>query len=147
MRISGRKLPSPPAGSLSVAVVEDFRKKTAPSTGRGLYQWSSHTGGDMCQVVVPSSLAPDVLHHLHGAPASAHLSQYGNGQGKLVIGPLCLKIFNSGEQCIPCQTRRAPAPKHRASMGGSQATLPFQNNTGTTLISGTTVISENLRTY
>ena len=23
-------------------------------------------------------------------------SEYGNGQGKLVIGPLCLKIFNSG---------------------------------------------------
>ena len=30
------------------------------------------------------------------------------------------------EQCIPCQTRRAPAPKHREPMGGSQSTLPFQ---------------------
>uniref|UniRef100_A0A671VNU5 Integrase catalytic domain-containing protein n=1 Tax=Sparus aurata TaxID=8175 RepID=A0A671VNU5_SPAAU len=30
------------------------------------------------------------------------------------------------EQCVPCQTRRAPVPRHRAPMGGVQASRPFQ---------------------
>ena len=90
---------------------------------------SSRTGGDMSQVVVPSSLVPDLLQHLHGGPASAHFSaeRVWEQARQTCYWPSMFKDIQQWcEQCIPCQTRKAPAPKHRAPMGGSQATLPFQ---------------------
>lgn len=87
------------------------------------------TGGGRCQVVIPSRLVPDVLQHLHGGPASAHFSVervWARARQTCFWPSMFKDIQQWCEQCIPCQTRRAPAPKHRAPMGGSQATLPFQ---------------------
>ena len=90
---------------------------------------SSVMGGASCQVVVPSSLVPDVLQHLHGGPASAHFSaeRVWERTRQTCYWPFMFKDIQQWcEQCIPCQTRRAPRPKHRAPMGGSQASRPFQ---------------------
>ncbi len=47
-----------------------------------------------CQLVVPPSLVPDVLQHLHCGTASVHFSA-GNEQGEYITGPLCTGIFVS----------------------------------------------------
>lgn len=90
---------------------------------------SSLTGDAHCQVVVPSSLVPDVLQHLHGGPTSAHFSaeRVWERARQTCYWPSMFKDIQQWcEQCVPCQTRRAPVPKRRAPMGGSQATRPFQ---------------------
>ncbi|KAK9513172.1 hypothetical protein VZT92_026730 [Zoarces viviparus] len=90
---------------------------------------SSLTGGAQYQVVVPSSLVPDVLHHLHGGPVSAHFSaeRVWEQARQTCYWPSMFKDIRQWcGQCLPCHTRRAPVPKYRAPMGGSQATRPFQ---------------------
>ncbi len=78
-------------------------------------------GGAICQVIVPSSLVPEVLQHLHGGPISAHFSAetVGERARQVYFWPFMFRDIQQWcEQCIPCQTRRAPVPKHRAPMGG-----------------------------
>ena len=87
------------------------------------------TGDALCQVVVPSSLIPDVLQHLHGGSASAYFSveRVWECARKTCYWPFMFKdIQRWCEQCIPCQTRKAPVPKHCAPMGSVQATRPFK---------------------
>lgn len=90
---------------------------------------SPTTGGAICQVVVPSSLVPEVLQHLHGGPIAAHFSadRVWERARQTYFWPFMFgDIQQWCEQCVPCQTRRAPVPRHRAPMGGVQASRPFQ---------------------
>lgn len=90
---------------------------------------SSLTGRAQYQVVVPSSLVPDVLQQLYGGLVSAHFSaeRVWERARLTCYWPSMFKDNHQWcEQCQPCQTRRAPVPGHRAPMGGSQATRPFQ---------------------
>ena len=71
---------------------------------------SSRTGGDMCQV--PSALVADVLQHLHGGPASAQFSaeRVWERARQTFYWPSMFKDIQQWcEQCVSCQTRRAPA--------------------------------------
>uniref|UniRef100_A0A8C5B6F0 Reverse transcriptase/retrotransposon-derived protein RNase H-like domain-containing protein n=1 Tax=Gadus morhua TaxID=8049 RepID=A0A8C5B6F0_GADMO len=65
------------------------------------------------------------------APTEKCLSTFdrdmGTGKANLLLALNVKDIQQWCEHCIPCLTRRAPAPKHRAPMGGSQATLQFKD--------------------
>ena len=90
---------------------------------------SSLSGERLCQIVVPSSLVPDLLRQLHGSPASAHFAAERVWEQARRIGywPSMFKdIKHWCEQCKACQTRRSPVPPHRAPMGTSCATRPFE---------------------
>jgi len=85
---------------------------------------SSLTGDRLTQIVVPY-----VLQQLHGGPVSAHFSaeRVWERAHQICYWPSMFKdIKTCCEQCKACQTRRSPVPPHRALMGGSQATRPFE---------------------
>ncbi|KAJ0057337.1 hypothetical protein NL108_004839 [Boleophthalmus pectinirostris] len=91
--------------------------------------YSSPVGGAQRQVLVPTALVPEVLHQLHGSPVSAHFSaeRMWEQARALCYWPSMLKDIRMWcEQCVPCQTRKAPVPKHRAPMGGLRTVRPFQ---------------------
>lgn len=80
--------------------------------------------GTKYQVVVPSSLVPEVLQHLHGGPVAAHFSadRVWERARQTYYWPFMFRDIQQWcEQCIPCQIRRAPVPKFRAPMAGVQA--------------------------
>ena len=81
------------------------------------------------QVVVPAALVPCVLRHLHGSPVAAHFSaeRVWERARALCYWPSMLKDIRQWcEQCVSCQTRKSPVPKHFAPMGGLQSVRPFQ---------------------
>uniref|UniRef100_A0AAV2JZ45 Gypsy retrotransposon integrase-like protein 1 n=1 Tax=Knipowitschia caucasica TaxID=637954 RepID=A0AAV2JZ45_KNICA len=91
--------------------------------------YPSPVGEPQHQVVVPASLVPELLSQLHGGPVSAHFSaeRVWTQARTVCYWPSMLKDIRQWcEQCVPCQTRKAPVPKHRAPMGGLQTVRPFQ---------------------
>ncbi|KAK7877977.1 hypothetical protein WMY93_031357, partial [Mugilogobius chulae] len=91
--------------------------------------YSAPMGTVLRQVVVPISLVPEILHHLHGGPVSAHFSAervWERARALCYWPSMLTDIRQWCEQCLPCQTRKAPTSKHRAPMGGLQTVRPFQ---------------------
>lgn len=87
------------------------------------------TGATTPQIVVPSALVHELLTHLHGGPLSAHLAfdRVLDRARKVCYWPTMYKdIHQWCEQCYACQRRKSPVPKHRAPMGGSLASKPFE---------------------
>ncbi|XP_076863392.1 zinc finger protein 800a isoform X1 [Brachyhypopomus gauderio] len=90
---------------------------------------SSPTGERVTQVVVPSTLVPEVLQQLHGGSASAHFAteRVWEQARRICYWPSMFRdIRDWCEQCKACQRRRSPVPPHRAPMGSSSATSPFE---------------------
>uniref|UniRef100_A0AAV2MFI8 Gypsy retrotransposon integrase-like protein 1 n=1 Tax=Knipowitschia caucasica TaxID=637954 RepID=A0AAV2MFI8_KNICA len=84
------------------------------------------SGLEPLQVVIPSSLVPDLLQHLHGGPAAAHFSvdRVWEKARQSCYWPFMLgDIRQWCEQCRACQTRRSPIPK---PMGVMQVCRPLQ---------------------
>lgn len=78
---------------------------------------------------MPAALVPGVQHHLHGGPVFAHFSaeRVWEQARALCYWPSMLEdIRHWCEQCVSCQTRKSPVPKHWAPMGGLQTVRPFQ---------------------
>lgn len=87
------------------------------------------TGLQQSQVVIPSSLVPELLQHLHGGPAAAHFSveRVWVKARQSCYWPFMLRDIRQWcEQCKACQTRRSPVPKPRAPMGVMQVYRPLQ---------------------
>ncbi|RVE68761.1 hypothetical protein OJAV_G00094570 [Oryzias javanicus] len=90
---------------------------------------SSSDGETRVQIVVPSVMVPDLLMQLHGGPAAAHFSaeRVWEKARQTYYWPFMLRDIRQWcEQCRACQTRRCPAPKPKAPMGGSPVTRPLQ---------------------
>uniref|UniRef100_A0A3B3ILD1 Gypsy retrotransposon integrase-like protein 1 n=1 Tax=Oryzias latipes TaxID=8090 RepID=A0A3B3ILD1_ORYLA len=81
------------------------------------------------QIVVPSVIVPDLLERLHGGPAAAHFSAERVWEKAMqnYYWPFMLRDIRQWcEQCRACQTRRSPAPKPKAPMGGLPVNRPLQ---------------------
>lgn len=87
------------------------------------------TGEEQIQVVVPSSLVPELLQRLHGGPTAAHFSaeRVWEKARQSCYWPFMLRdIRRWCEQCVACQTRRSPVPKQKVPMGGFLVDHPLQ---------------------
>uniref|UniRef100_A0A8C5HQZ8 Gypsy retrotransposon integrase-like protein 1 n=1 Tax=Gouania willdenowi TaxID=441366 RepID=A0A8C5HQZ8_GOUWI len=81
------------------------------------------------QVVVPSTLVPEVLQLLHGAPLTAHLAHervLARARAVCYWPYMHTDILAWCEQCYACQRRKSPVPNHQAPMRTSQSERPFQ---------------------
>ncbi|KAK7877355.1 hypothetical protein WMY93_031928 [Mugilogobius chulae] len=86
-------------------------------------------GRQLSQVVIPSTMVPELLQHLHGGPTAAHFSveRVWEKARQSFYWPFMFRdIRRWCEQCRACQTRRSPVPKPRAPMGVVQVCRPLQ---------------------
>ncbi|PIK52582.1 hypothetical protein BSL78_10524 [Apostichopus japonicus] len=81
------------------------------------------------QVVVPQSLVPDVLKHLHGSPLTGHFGTKRTcvRADKCCYWPYMMRdIQHYCKQCIACEARREPNPPFRAPLEPMIVNKPFE---------------------
>ncbi len=81
------------------------------------------------QVVIPLSLQPQVLSHLHGDPLASHFSTRKTFQRSinLCYWPFIHRDIDTHcKTCRSCESRRNPTPRNKAPMKISNSTHPFQ---------------------
>lgn len=81
------------------------------------------------QVVIPTSLIPDVLHHVHGHPGAGHYSfakSLDKAQRKFYWPYMSTDVSKHCTQCLACQSRRSPVPRPQAPLVSISPERPFQ---------------------
>lgn len=81
------------------------------------------------QVVIPTALIPDILHHVHGHPGAGHYGcgkAFDKAQQKFYWPYMSTDISKHCTKCLACQSRRSPVPRPQAPLVSISPDRPFQ---------------------